>query len=53
LARLPVVVGESAVVIDFSILTQCPVLATYGDDVVAEVVQEVTGAQRPEPSGRS
>lgn len=32
----PVVVGESAMLIDSSTLTQCPVLAPYGEDVGAE-----------------
>jgi hypothetical protein len=50
LAPLPVG-GASTAAIDSSTLTQYPVLAPYGEDVVAEVVQ--TPIEDPEPSGRS
>jgi hypothetical protein len=43
--------GEPTVAIGSAGLTQYPVLAPDGEDVVAEVVQKVIGARGPEPSG--
>lgn len=49
MSKVSVVVGELMLVIDFSTLTQRAVLATYGENVVAEVVPTVI--EDPKPSG--